>query len=215
MNVGLILSLAITWTVFNWNFADGGNLMDLGTPPSNQEEAIDIPQTVQAEPPPPKQIVQDPEIVEVEDDVELEDEVEIETEVEVPDVSDIVTDVVSATPGVVKKEEKEDSNEIFDIVEEAATPVGGMEAFYEYVSKEIKYPKQAKRMQVQGKVFVVFVVEKDGSLTQVEVLKGIGAGCDEEALRVIKNAPKWNPAKQRGRAVRTRIRVPITFRLRS
>ena len=68
-------------------------------------------------------------------------------------------------------------------------------------------------MEIEGKVFVQFVVEKDGSLSDVHVIKGIGAGCDEEAIRVVQNAPKWKPAKQRGRPVRQRLVLPLTFKL--
>ena len=68
-------------------------------------------------------------------------------------------------------------------------------------------------MGIEGRVFMIFVVEKDGSLTDVSVLKGIGAGCDEESIRVLKNAPKWNPGKQRGNPVRVRFNFPIAFKL--
>jgi protein TonB len=88
-----------------------------------------------------------------------------------------------------------------------------MEDFYKYVSKNIEYPKQARRMGIEGKVFVQFVVDKDGSLSDVKVIKGIGAGCDEEAIRVLKESPKWTPGKQRGRPVRVRMSLPIFFKI--
>jgi protein TonB len=88
-----------------------------------------------------------------------------------------------------------------------------MDSFLKYVSKNLKYPAQARRMGVEGKVFVQFVVEKDGSITDIKVVKGIGAGCDEEAVRVLENAPKWKPGKQRGRPVKQRIVLPIVFKL--
>ena len=77
----------------------------------------------------------------------------------------------------------------------------------------MKYPSQARRMGIEGRVFVEFIVDKDGTLTNVKAIKGIGAGCDEEAERVIKNHPKWNPGKQRGKAVKQKIVLPITFKL--
>jgi len=104
-------------------------------------------------------------------------------------------------------------DEIFDIVEDQPTPPGGMQAFYKYVSKSMKYPKQARRMGVEGRVFVQFVVDKNGQLTEVKAIKGIGAGCDEEAVRVLKQAAKWKPGKQRGRPVKVRMILPITFKL--
>ena len=88
-----------------------------------------------------------------------------------------------------------------------------MSAFYKYVATTLRYPAQARRMGIEGKVFVQFVVDKDGSLTDVQAIKGIGAGCDEEAVRVISKAKKWKPGKQRGRAVKVRMILPITFKL--
>ena len=90
---------------------------------------------------------------------------------------------------------------------------GGMEAWNEYLRKNLKYPTQARRMGIEGTVYVVFVVNTDGTVQDVELLRGIGGGCDEEALRVVKGAPKWTPGKQRGRPVRVRMRLPIRFKL--
>lgn len=75
------------------------------------------------------------------------------------------------------------------------------------------YPHRAQRMGIEGWVFVEFVVERDGSLTDIKVVKGIGGGCDDEAIRVISQAPKWNAGKQRGRSVRVRMVMPIMFKL--
>jgi protein TonB len=111
--------------------------------------------------------------------------------------------------------EKEDPNEIFLVVEETAAPVGGMNAFYEYVGKKMagKYPAQARRMGLEGRVFVEFVVEKNGKLTDVKAIKGIGAGCDELAVKVVQEAPAWKPGKQRGKPVRQKMVLPIVFKL--
>ncbi|WKN43552.1 TonB family protein [Tunicatimonas pelagia] len=101
--------------------------------------------------------------------------------------------------------------ELFTVVEEMPEYVGGMDAFYQYVANEVKYPAQARQQSVEGHVFVQFVVEKDGSLTDVQVIKGIGAGCDQEAVRVVENSPAFKPGKQRGKPVRVRMVMPITF----
>ena len=108
--------------------------------------------------------------------------------------------------------EEENVDEIFTIVEESASFPGGIQAFYEYLGKELKYPRQAQRMGIEGRVFVQFVVERDGSLTDIQVVKGIGAGCDEEAVRVLKNSPKWKPGKQRGKPVRQKMIQNILFK---
>jgi protein TonB len=108
---------------------------------------------------------------------------------------------------------KENPDEIFLVVEEGAMPKGGMEAFYKFVRDKLKYPAQARRMGIEGKVFVEFVVNRDGSIVDVKSIKGIGAGCDEEAVRVVQSMPAWNPGKQRGKPVRQRMVLPITFKL--
>lgn len=101
----------------------------------------------------------------------------------------------------------------YDIIEDQPDPVGGIQAFYQYVGKKLKYPKDARRHGIQGKVFVQFVVDKDGELINVKIIKGIGSGCDLEAKHVVKNSPPWNPGKQRGQAVKVRMILPITFKL--
>ncbi|WP_229363451.1 energy transducer TonB [Flectobacillus sp. BAB-3569] len=101
--------------------------------------------------------------------------------------------------------------EIFTAVEQQAEFPGGIPAFAKFLQKNLKYPAAAQRANVQGKVYVQFVVNTDGSIQGVEVLKSVGFGCDEEAVRVIKMVPKWNPGKQSGRPVRSRFTVPINF----
>jgi len=86
-----------------------------------------------------------------------------------------------------------------------------MSAFFGYLKKNLKYPNTARRMGIDGNVYVTFVVERDGSFTNIKVMKGIGAGCDEEAIRVLQEAPNWKPGKQRGQPVRQRIQMPIRF----
>ena len=103
--------------------------------------------------------------------------------------------------------------EVFTMVEELPGFEGGMDAFYHYIGKEVKYPSQAQQMGVEGHVFVKFVVEKDGSLSDVKTVKGIGAGCDSEAVKVVQNAPSFKPGKQRGKPVRVQMVMPITFKL--
>ena len=109
----------------------------------------------------------------------------------------------------------EDPDEVFLVVEDSAKPTNGFKDFYQFLGKKIKYPAQARRLGVEGRVFVSFVVERDGSLSDIKVLRGIGAGCDEEAVRVLGIAPKWKPGKQRGRPVRVQMQLPIVFSLGS
>jgi protein TonB len=108
---------------------------------------------------------------------------------------------------------EENPNKIFTAVEVNPEFPGGIEKFYSYLGKNIRYPAVARENNVQGKVFVGFVVEKDGSLTDIKVIRGIGSGCDEEAVRVLRASPHWKPGIQNGRPVRTQYNVPISFTL--
>ena len=102
---------------------------------------------------------------------------------------------------------------VIQVVEVEPQFEGGLEALYKYLAENIKYPEQAKSDGIQGRVFVRFVIEADGSVTNAQVLRGIGGGCDEEALRVVEAMPKWTPGMQQGKPVRVQFNLPITFKL--
>lgn len=104
-------------------------------------------------------------------------------------------------------------DETFTIAETPASFKGGTDGLYKYLSENLKYPKQAQNLGVEGKVILEIIVEKDGQVSDVMVAKGIGAGCDAEAVRVIKESPKWIPAKQNGNIVRQKLLIPIDFAL--
>lgn len=106
-----------------------------------------------------------------------------------------------------------DTDQVFQVVEVDPEFPGGMEALIKYLSENIKYPEQAKKNKIQGKVYISFVVEKDGSVADAKVLRGIGGGCDEEALRVVNAMPKWTPGKQRNTPVRVQFNLPVAFKL--
>ena len=103
--------------------------------------------------------------------------------------------------------------EIFQMVEEMPSFPGGEAKMMEFIAKNLKYPQIARETGIQGRVFVNFVVERDGSITNAKVSRGIGGGCDDEAVRVIQSMPKWKPGKQRGKAVRVSYLVTVNFRL--
>ena len=203
LSIGLCVSLLLVIIAFEWKFYDDSSLADLGQVNDDFEEMLDIPPTEQPPPPPPK--IQQPEIIEVPDEEEIEEEIEIDLDVEITD-DEVIEDIVFEDPV-----EEEVADEIFTIVEQYPEYPGGMGAFYTYVQQEIKYPPQARRMGIEGKVYVQFIVDKSGNITDVVAIKGIGAGCNREAVRVIKDSPKWNPGKQRGKTVRVRMVLPITF----
>ena len=108
---------------------------------------------------------------------------------------------------------KEEETKVFDVVEQMPSFPGGQSALLQYLSSNIKYPVVAEENGVQGRVIVTFVVEKDGSITDVRVVKSVDPSLDKEAQRVVKSMPKWIPGKQNGAAVRVKYTVPVTFRL--
>ena len=207
-SISLCLSFLIVIGMFEWKSIENGSNVSLEMTAQNFEDLIDVPQTKQIQKPPVQ--VQAPTIIEVNNEEIIED-IEIDLDIEMTEDTRIeaVVFVEDTQEGI--PEEKVD--EIFTIVEEQPSPEGGIKSFYEFVSKNLYYPAQARRMGMEGRVFVEFVVEKDGSLTDIKAVKGIGAGCNEEAVRVISKAPNWNPGKQRGREVRVRMIMPIMFKL--
>ena len=108
---------------------------------------------------------------------------------------------------------KEEETKVFDVVEVMPTFPGGQQALFEWLSKNIKYPVVAEENGIQGRVIVTFVVERDGSITDVRVAKSVDPSLDKEAVRVVKAMPHWIPGKQNGSAVRVKFTVPVTFRL--
>ena len=205
--IGLSLSLFMIIIAFNWKTYDDTGLVDLGTVNSEFDEVLEMPISNQPPPPPPKQNLEVFELKEVEDEVLIED-MDLNLDMEMTEdmaVEDVIYE------DIVMEVEEEKVEEIFQVVETWPEPEGGMASFYQYVADEMIYPEAARRLNISGMVFVQFVVEKDGKITDVKVVKGIGAGCDEEAIRVVSSAPAWKPGKQRGMAVRVYRTVPIRF----
>ena len=128
---------------------------------------------------------------------------------------EVIAPPEATTPTVIEKaiEIESQTEASFLVVEQQPEYPGGMGAMRDFLSKSLNYPRSAASAGVSGKVFVSFVVNSDGSLTDVQVLKGIGFGCDEEAVRVMQKMPRWKPGKQSGRAVRVKYNLPISFTL--
>ncbi|HMJ69799.1 MAG TPA: energy transducer TonB [Cyclobacteriaceae bacterium] len=204
-SIGLLITMSLVLAAFEWRQYEAkvADLVERRT--DVFEETIEVPPTDIPPPPPPQ--VQAPVIVEVPDEEEIEEDIQVNLDIEVSQDTKVEEITVKA------EEPKEEVDEIFTIVEESAAPKGGMAAFYKFVGDKMKYPPQARRMGIDGKVFVEFVINKDGSITDVKAVKGIGAGCDEEAVRVVQSAPAWTPGKQRGKPVKQRMVLPITFKL--
>ena len=206
IQIGLIVALAVVLFAFEWKSYDKSESSLGQRAIDNTPEEI-IPITKQeVKPPPPKPPPQTTILNIVEDDVEIDDDIEIDAE------ADENTEMQEYIP-VDDDEEEVQEMEIFTVVEDAPGFPGGDEARIKYLQNNIKYPQMARESGIQGTVYVTFVVERDGKVTNVQILRGIGGGCDEEAIRVIKNMPRWNPGKQRGKPVRVQFNMPIKFTL--
>lgn len=211
-SIGLVVALACVTLAFEWK--SEYEPIDI-TYKTDEPEEIYVPvATKHKDPEPPKPIekekVEKPKSNQPPVVIEADDKKEIENQVKIVDINfdDLLEGVEESGPPAPVVDMP------FIIVENPPTFPGGLPAFYEYVKENLKYPSKAKSIGAEGKVYLQFVIDVDGSITEVEVLKGIGAGCDEEAKRVLENAPKFNPGKQRGRAVRVRQVIPIYFQLK-
>ena len=207
IQIGLIISLLIAWLAFEHKTYDKREIDPslFNREVVIDEEMVEITKQEEQKPQPVEVPKQTTQLEIVDDNVETED-ININAEVE---QNEIIEEYVA--PEVVEEEVVE--QEIFQIVEEMPSFPGGEGKLLEYVAKNIKYPQIARETGIQGRVFVGFVVEPDGSISNVKLLRGIGGGCDEEAMRVIKSLPKWKPGKQRGKAVRVSYQIPVLFKL--
>lgn len=207
IELGMVIALAGVLLAFEWKSYEKQDF-DLMSRVAEDvpEEIVQITQQNKP-PPPPKPQPQTTIINIVEDDVEIEDDIEINVE------ANDQTVIEEYIPIDIPVEEEDEEAPIFTVVESMPGYPGGDEARIRYLQENLKYPQMARESGIQGRVFVTFVVERDGSITDVKILRGIGGGCDEEAIRVIQNMPKWVPGKQRGKPVRVQFNMPILFKL--
>lgn len=202
---GLVFSFLIVYSMINFKFYDV-QASELGQLVVEDEEEDIIPITEQNTPPPPPPPPPPPapEILEiVEDDVEIEEEIEIDTEADAETVVE-----------VFEVEEEVEEDEVFAIVEQMPAFPGGEEKLFEYLGKNTKFSQVAIENDIQGTVYVGFVVGKDGKIRDVKIKRGVHEILDKEALRVVKAMPAWNPGKQRGKAVSVTYGLPIRFTLK-
>lgn len=205
-NLGLVISLALVILAFEYKSPFDKEVMGRA-PVADIMEVVDIPITSQKPKPPPppaapKKLVLTPTAAET----------------ELPETKPLVAEVATLLPGqsfalVPDDLPDEIPDEIPYNAEIMPSYHGGMNAFYHYIKQHLRYPKRAKRLGIEGRVTLQFVVDTDGRIREATVIKGIGAGCDEEALRVVLAAPGWQPGRQRGKPVKVRMVVPITFKL--
>lgn len=206
LQIGLVIALAITLAAFEWkSYEKREQTLEEGITKETPEEMVPITKQ-EKEPPPPEAPQSTTELNIVEDEVDVEDDVTIDV------TADEDTEVEEYEPAPMEEEDKEEEK-VFVVVEDQPEFPGGEQARKQYLSENIEYPQLARESGIEGTVYVTFVVEKDGSISDVRVLRGIGGGCDEEAIRVVKEMPKWEPGKQRGKEVRVQFNMPIRFTL--
>ena len=196
--IGLVITLVIVLVAFEWKSYEKVeyNLGQLNL--DDMEEEI-IPITKQEEKPPPPP-PPPPEVIEI-----IEDDEEIEKEAEVDDTE--------SDEDVEIEIEEESDEEFFMVVENMPEFPGGDLGLMKYIQKNVKYPAIAKEYNITGKVYVSFIVDKSGSVTNVKIVRGVDKNLDAEAMRVVKSLPKYKPGKQRGKSVRVMFTIPINFTL--
>ncbi|MDY3069653.1 MAG: energy transducer TonB [Parabacteroides sp.] len=210
--MGMVVGLAVLFVGFEWGTRDiQVATADEGVADIIAEEEIEItrPENTPPPPPPPPAPVVTEVLNVVDDDVELEQQ-------EIVTSEDSQTEAQTQTfvAPVVEEEEEESAQQIFTVVEEMPDfPDGGLQGLLKFLAKNIKYPVIAQENGIQGRVVCAFVVNKDGSIVDIEVLRGVDPSLDKEAVRVLGTMPKWKPGKQRGKPVRVKYTVPVMFRL--
>jgi len=209
LEIGFILTLLAVWGAFEFS-TRAEKAEDLGTVSFQEDIVEEIPITRQEQielpPPPPQQTVAD--IIEVVDDkIEINDDLTINEADENTAVE--IQEIVEVAP----VEEVEEEAAPFVIVEDMPEFKGGEKALLKYIADHVVYPEMAKENDIQGTVYVGFVVNEKGKVTNVSILRGVDPLLDKEAIKVIENLPDWKPGKQSGKNVKVRMQVPIKFQL--
>ncbi|PLW93192.1 MAG: energy transducer TonB [Marinilabiliales bacterium] len=201
---GLLMALVFVFFAFEWKSYDEVNndlygtdyvLVEEELPPVVPEKKKELPrETTELE------IVKDDQVVKNDVNINVEDDPNKKVKKYTP-IKDPDPIIIEPQP-------------IYQVVEDMPEFPGGEESLFKYLSSNIKYPVMAKESGIQGTVHLTFVVEADGSISNVRTLRGIGGGCDEEAIRVVKSMPNWSPGNQQGRPVRVQFNLPVKFVLR-
>ena len=207
--IGFVMALAVMFVALEWTQREVEDNSEIysARDVSLNEEMVPITLPEKKTVPPPPAAVTKADIIEiVEDDADIEEDIMASTEdnVEWVDLDDY--DVVEVEP-------EPEEEEIFMVVEDQPEFPGGTAALLEYLRKNIKYPAICRENNIQGRVLVTFIVNKDGAIVEPEVVKSVNPSLDKEALRVISQMPNWKPGSQRGKPVRVKYTVPVNFRL--
>lgn len=214
--IGFVVILSAVLVAFEWTQRER---KEISTEPvfamAPEEDMIPITPNKEIQAPPPAAAPKVAEILNiVEDETELvEEEVETTEEVNQAVVTQTGTGTPSATGPVGPVMEEVDENQIYEIAEVAPEFPGGEAALLKWLSENIKYPSICREQGVQGRVFASFVVNKDGTIVDIKILRSPDANLSKEAERVLKIMPRWRPGMQGGRTVRVKFSLPVMFRL--
>ncbi len=213
LEIGLVVILAICLCAFSIRSYDKDDSSEGNQGPAEEVEQMDeiLNTDVEDTPPPPPPPPAEPEL-NMEELTVVEDTKVIEQEVKIEEFEEVKNTEI--TPVNIEEEKEEEEPPIFTVVEKDPEFPGGTEALYKYLAENIKYPQLARDNGITGKVYITFVVERDGSIANPKILRDIGGGCGAEAIRVVKAMPKWTPGKQRGKAVRVQFNLPVNFNLK-
>lgn len=205
--IGLVVALGLMFVAFEWAQTDV-KASDIFVMQEEvlEEEAIPVTRQEEIKPPPPPPPPRFTEVLNiVENDVELEEELEIE-DMEIDEDTEVdFIDIGS------DEDEEIDETEVFMIVETMPSFPGGEAALNRFLNENIKYPTIAQENGISGRVFINFVVNRDGQIVDAKVVRGVDPALDQEAMRVVKMMPKWNPGQQRGKPVRVSFMLPVNF----
>lgn len=208
LQIGMFLALAIVLYAFNYTekVTKADSLGQVSASDIN-EEMVPITRPEEIKPPPPPPAPAAIEILNI-----VDDKTTINDKLEIMD-SEATKETKVEIAQIVTEEKEAAEEEIFVVVENMPEFPGGDLALRKYIASAIKYPTIAQENGIQGKVFVNFVVDKDGSISNAKIARGVDPSIDKEALRVVISLPKWKPGMQRGKAVRVSYTVPISFQL--
>lgn len=210
LQLGLVISISLSLIAFEWTSGSkSDNPFDTGDEEVIEEEMIPITEMQEPEPEAPPEVPKTTEIFEI-----VEDDVAIENEILFEDDETDFDDEVQMYDFDVSEEQEEEEEHIFVVVEDMPTFRGGdVNKFRNWVQQRVNYPQIAAENGVQGKVFLMFVVEPDGSVSNVTIMRGVDPSLDNEAIRVVESSPSWSPGKQRGAPVRVRFSITVNFQL--
>lgn len=202
-NLGLIISVSTVLVAFEWKAYEDKPLISI--PDGNADWDTDIiPITIQNPPQAPPPLIA-PEIKPIDNSIKIDEVIKIDLNYS-PD--DEIPEIKLESAPII-----DTADEIIDFTEVQAEFLGGMDGWYAYLKSNLSYPKQPQRMGIEGTVFLRFVINLDGSIQDVEVVRSVDPALDQAARDVIQSSPKWKPAKHHGRSVRSRMTIPIKFKL--